>query len=350
MDADGDDDHDMFISTYAGANFTSSIYYFENTGSVSQPEFKLINSDYLFFSFANFYNLKIQFADINVDGMVDLVFTGTSRNGITSLYYFPNQSTKGLLFPDDALTPTPINFQIGRTENAHLVDVDQDGRLDILLGKTNGSLQYWRNNSTTGSLTYSQINGSFLGLSANTDFQNMSLTTSDLDADGRDDLTIGSARGILTIYGDFRAQNTSISGATQIIYNELSKTYEAPNLGGAIWPTAANLFNSDKPAMVVGTTLGGVVLLKNDEGKDLPEEPVIDLYPNPVAKGETMIIRPDRNVLVQFYTLLGQKISESYFVPANQQYPIPISNLSAGMYIAQVSFRGKVYGRKFIVR
>ncbi len=347
-DADGDADQDMFISTYAGSNFTSSIYFFENIGSIGQPEFRLATSDYLGFSFSAFYNLKIQFVDANADGKTDLAFTATNRNGVTALYYLPNQSADALLFSDSP--PVAINFQIGRTENAHLVDVNQDGLMDILLGKSSGSLQYWKNIGTGSSPAFTQASAAFLGISGNFDFQNMSLSTSDLDADGRDDLVIGNPKGVITIFGDFRSQNTSIAGVDEIIYNTISKKYAAPNLGASLWTVAVNLFNSDKPAIVAGTTLGGVLVLKNDEGNDLPEEPALEIYPNPVAKGETMIIRPDRNVLVQFYTLLGQKISETYFVPAHQQYPVPISTLSAGMYIARVSFRGKVYGKKFIVR
>ena len=35
---------------------------------------------------------------------------------------------------------------------------------------------------------------------------------------------------------------------------------------------------------MVGNTMGGVQILRNDGGKDLPEEPVIDIFPNPVAR------------------------------------------------------------------
>lgn len=348
IDADGDEDQDMFISTYAEQNFTSRIYYFENVGTLSEPSYKLVFDDYLQQTFANRYNMKIQFADMNADGKEDLAFTATNRNsGITSLYYFPNTETNRLNITEEAIA---INFQIGRTENIHLTDINQDGLIDILLGKSTGSLHYWRNTGTGSNPTFTQETGSFLGINNNFDFQNMSVTSSDLDADGRDDLIIGTGKGLLKIVGDFRAQSAAFLPAENIIYNSLKEAYEAVNLGGVIWPVTANLFNNDKPSIIVGTTLGGLMILKNDGGRDLPEEPQIELYPNPIAKEETLFIRPDRNVLVQFYTLLGQKISEQYFVPANQQYPMPINNLSSGMYIARFTFRNKSYGKKFIVR
>ena len=349
VDMDGDNDLDLFIGTYSGSNFTSSIVLFENTGSAGNPEFKLISLDYLGFSFGNQYNLKIQFADLNADGKLDLTYSATDRTtGTTALFYLPNNATIGLDF--SSAQPTPLGFQCGRTENAHFVDIDQDGLQDILLGKSTGSLQYWRNIGTGTAPRFSLIDGSFLGIENDFDFQNMALFTSDLDADGRDDIIIGTGDGFLKIFGDFRMHNADILPASEIIYNNLLQNYGAINFGGVIHPIAGNIFNSDKPAILIGTVLGGVMMLKNDEGQTLPEEPQVDIFPNPVAEGESLFFRPDRNVLIQVYTLLGQKLTETYFVPANQQYPLPIHRLSSGMYIARISFRGKSYGKKFIVR
>jgi hypothetical protein len=175
------------------------------------------------------------------------------------------------------------------------------------------------------------------------------LAIGDLDADGRADLIVGDQKGFLSVYGDFRSQNINIEPVKNLIYNPYTETYQTKNLGGRAWPVVTNIFNTDKPAIMVGNTLGGLHILKNDGGKDLPETPVIDLFPNPVMKNGEMKIKADRNVLVQFYTLLGQKLSESYFIPANQEYPIIISGLSSGIYIARFSVGGKIIGKKFIV-
>ena len=59
----------------------------------------LKEDDFLGFSQSNFYNLKIQFADINRDTKIDLVFTGTSfQTGLTQLYYIPNQGSSQVDF------------------------------------------------------------------------------------------------------------------------------------------------------------------------------------------------------------------------------------------------------------
>lgn len=346
-DEDGDGDLDMFISYYAESDFSSSIFFYENTGTYIDPKFTFVTNDYLFFSFAGYYNVKIQFADINKDNTLDLVFTGTNpQNGITSLLFLANKSIHGLNFSGQSLQSA--DFQIGLNENTLVVDVDQDGLNDLLLGKANGALQYWRNVGPADGFNYSMANGSFLGLEASIDRQNLALAAADLNGDGLSDLIIANQRGELMVYDNFRNQS-SPTPIKNIIYNSLTEKYGTKNLGGQVLPATANLFNADKPLIAAGNTLGGIHLLKNESGNPLPDEPRIDLYPNPVNRHEEITIRTDRNMMVQFYTLLGQKVSEPIQIPANEIYPIQINGLSAGIYLAHFSFNGKTIGKRFLV-
>jgi len=348
VDFDGDGDQDLFISNYVGSNFASSIYQYENIGTAEQAAFKLITSDYINFSFANYYNIILQFADINGDATLDFVFTGTSPQNRTELMYVPNRSTNGLNFSGQSILST--NFEIADTENILVVDVNQDGLNDLLVGKATGAVQYWRNMGPKDQFNYTLENGSFLGLGTSTDRQNASLAAGDLDADGRGDLVLADQRGQLTIYGDFRAQNPTIEGVKNILYNSITEEYTPKNFGGRGWPTIANLFNSSRPAIVFGNTLGGIHILKNEESVALPDEPVIEIFPNPVAENETLKIKTDRNMIVQFYTSLGQKISQSYYIPANQEYPIVFSGLPSGLYLAQFTYNNKKIGKRFIIQ
>jgi len=347
-DADNDGDLDMFISNYADESFNSTITFFENTGSVSQPAFRLITYDYAGISTLEQYNLKIQFADVSGDGNLDLVMTGTgARNGRTGVYYLPNLSKEGLSFSIQNLQTTEFRIDFG--ENILVTDVDRDGLWDILVGTTEGAVEFWKNNGPDGVFNLSLQNATFLGLAPSTTRQNLALSVEDLDADGRADLITGDQRGTITIYGDFRSENTPI-GIAEVIQNSFAQTYETKNLGGRIAPVAVNIFNTNKPALAVGTVAGGVYLLKNDNGEQLPPVPEIAIYPNPVLPTETLNVKPDRNVLMQVFTLLGQKASEEFFIPANQVYPFTLQGLAPGLYIARFTVNSKIYGQKFIVR
>jgi hypothetical protein len=348
IDADGDGDNDLFVSTYVQNDSSGSVYYYQNTGTASQPQFKFVTDDYLNLSSLNLYNLKIQFADINNDNKPDLLFTGTDNiQKTTGLYYIANTVQHGLDLGDNPV-PVPANFTIQQSENVLLVDVDQDGLNDILLGNATGALQYWRNTGSGSTPIFTLNNNAFLGLSTSTDRQNLTIAQGDLDGDGRADLIVGNQLGNLLIYGDFRAQNTNLSGASEIVFNHITEVYEEKNLGGHVWPVVSNLFNS-KPAIISGNTLGGLMILKNDGGSQLTGDPDISLYPNPVVKNGTLYIKSDRNLIAQLFTVLGQTLSDGYFVPANQTYALSLGELAAGMYIVRFTVNGKNYAQKFVI-
>jgi FG-GAP-like repeat/Secretion system C-terminal sorting domain len=350
FDFDGDGDQDMFVSNYTKTSLSSTVYQFENIGSAQAPSFKLINEDFFSLSILNQYNFKIQFADMNGDAKIDLAFSASAkRTGLTEIYFLANSANDKFVINDPVLKET--NFLIAFSENWTIVDVDQDGLNDILVGNDTGGMEYWKNEGPTTAYKYTLVSSSFLGIENSTDRQNLAMTAADLDADGLADLVVGDQRGKLSIFGDFRAQNSNLAGAESIIFNEQTKKYESRNLGGRAWPATANLFNSNSPSIIVGNTLGGLIILKNDGGKELPTQPQITIYPNPYTFSEAspLKIRADRNVTVQFYNLLGQRISNSYFIPANQDYPINVSPLAAGIYVAQFAWKGKTYGKRFIV-
>lgn len=64
-------------------------------------------------------------------------------NLTTSLLYIAGTQPNAISF--DNLEVKSIDFQIGNSENILLADIDQDGLVDILLGRANGALEYWRN-------------------------------------------------------------------------------------------------------------------------------------------------------------------------------------------------------------
>ena len=76
-DYDGDGDQDLFVSQNIVPNTTATVRLYENTGTAANPEFSLTENDAFGFSASTLYNLKIQFADLNHDAKIDLVFTAT---------------------------------------------------------------------------------------------------------------------------------------------------------------------------------------------------------------------------------------------------------------------------------
>jgi hypothetical protein len=347
-DYDGDGDYDMFISQYASQNTIATISLYQNSGSATTPEFTLIDEDYLRFSEAFFVNLKIQFADINSDSKTDLVFTATSLgSGRTNLYYLANKSNTTFDFSNQ--TVEAADFSINTAENILVADINLDGLTDLLVGKTNGALQYWKNNGPAGSLNYSLENGAYLNQGSSVLRQNLSPSIADLNGDGKSDLMLGDQYGKITIVSDFRQASDLSNAETEIIFNPITSLYQTQNLGGRIWPTTINLFNSNRPVIVAGTILGGIRLLRNDEGVELPEKPVIEIYPNPISKEDVLTIIPDRAVQMQVYSAVGQKLSEPIRIDGNEIFSLKVSQLSAGMYILRFSVNDTFVAKRIII-
>ncbi|MEZ4946563.1 MAG: T9SS type A sorting domain-containing protein [Cyclobacteriaceae bacterium] len=348
VDADGDGDQDLFIGNYGNAQFRGVIAHYENVGTASSPAFKLVTDDYLGLSILSRYNMKPQFVDITGDGNLDLAFLiSEAQNFTTSLLYIAGTQPNTISF--DNLQIESANFQVGANENIFIGDIDQDGLADILLGKSTGALEYWRNTGPAGSFNYTLQDNAFMGLGSSLTRTNLNTSISDLDNDGREDLLIGDQSGNLTVYGDFRGTLNSPQPITEIIYDSFSEVYTGKNLGARIKPTVVNLFNNDKPAIAVGTVAGGMVILKNDGGQLLPDQPEITIYPNPLTAGESLSVLTDRGLLMQLFTITGQKLTEPLFVSGKQPYSLSVSGMSPGLYIARFIYGGKTYGKKFVI-
>jgi len=349
-DVDADGDYDLFVSenTADGVNIVATVKYYENTGTTTEPEFTLTNDDIWGFSRLGYYNLKIQFVDVNNDSKIDLAFTATAlQNGITSLYYVLNTTTAGISFANQQVQTT--GFNIFAAENISIVDVDRDGLVDLLVGRTNGSMEYWKNNGPAGGPTFALQTSSYLGLSSTVLRQNLTASIADLDADGKTDLLLGNQDGHITVINDFRSAADANTGATDIVYNPLLEKYEARNLGGRIWTAPVNLFGTAKPAIVVGNILGGLSILRNDDGRLLPETPEIDIYPNPARRYTNVTIQADRTVSLQIFSSVGHRLTDVIQIPGNTEFPLNIPTLSSGVYILRFKQNNKTFIKRLVI-
>lgn len=352
-DVDGDGDMDLFISHGSDDNVTGSIYFYENAGSKELPSFKLISDDYAGLSERLGYpahNIRMQFSDINSDARPDLIFTATSLNdNRTSLYYILNQASGSLNFSGAAvntITATNITF----SENVHITDVNNDGLADMLIGRNNGSLEYWKNNGPKGSVNFSLEARDYLNIDDISMNQSIAITTADLNADGKSDLVIGALGGSLTVISNYKEAGDTPNILTDILFDPLSGVYKPASFAGRVWSAVANLFNANKPAIIVGNTLGGLHVLRNDDGKSLPGEIAIDIYPTLLLQGQVMNIVVDRPGSAQILSVTGQQLlHEGIPLEPHQVYPVNLSFLAKGIYLVRVNWNNKSYTRRIAI-
>jgi hypothetical protein len=340
-DFDGDGDQDLFITQNSTPQFGSTIILYENTGGASRPSFRLRTEDYLSFSFGSFYNMKLQFVDMDGNKTNDLAFTATDfTTGATFLYYAPNKSRSAHDFSELSIVQT--NFSLGFNENLCVTDVDADGKADILAGRGDGSLEYWKNISTGTSLTFSLENESFVGLDASPSRINIACTVDDLNADGNADLVYGDQTGVLKILPDYRNAIDDSGMKTELVYNPLLKTNGEQNLGGRVWPTTADLFNTAKPAVIVGTILGGIRILRNENK--------FSVYPNPIAKDDLLEIEVDEPTMLHIYSLTGARSAEPILLEGDDVISLKLPPLAQGLYIFRFVSARKAFSKKIMIK
>jgi len=346
-DANGDGDYDLFISNNSEIDTKSRIYFYENIGTLDEPAFKLIDDNFLSFSDKSFYNLKIHFHDLNRDGRKDLIFTATNADdGSTKLYIIPNTNAAGLTL-NGSPEIIPFNFTSG--ENLSFVDVNQDGAIDLLVGRSSGAVEYWRSTSTSGLPAFSLADNAYIPADPNSLTQSIATTSGDFNADNKTDLVLGDQRGILKIISDFRTKENRTTVITEIIYNERLEKYTARNLGGRLWPTVVNLFATDKPAIVIGNILGGLRVLRNDNGNSLPHTLRITVTPNPIRSGERIKIQSVRDVKLEIVNALGQQVSLPDTMLSGSIEHFVNVNLPAGLYFLKFVSHSSTSTQRLII-
>lgn len=347
FDVDDDGDQDMFIGCYINNSYSAaSIYFFENIGTRTEPEFEFVTDDYRNLSALNFVNLKPKFADMNRDGKTDLVFSAQTGN-TTQLYYILNSGTSEADFSGSV--SAPIFSVIWREENIHVTDVNRDGLPDLILGKLNGSLDYYKNTGTAASPSFTLEETNYLNLSSSVLRQSTSVTTGDLNNDGKEDLVYGFQSGRLNIIGNYR-QSTDSDNQTEIVYNSTTDDYISQNLGGRIWPTIANLYGTPKPEIITGNILGGLHILKHrfpDTGEN--SNPVISVFPNPALSSQSLTVQIDVPAEAQLFTVLGQAAGEPVDLQPAQPVDLRVNHLK-GVYILRFRVGSKTFSRKIVIR
>jgi len=157
-DIDDDGDPDLFVGmrNYQTQSASSGrLYFFENRGTLHQPDFFLADSEYVVVDGA--YHYAPAFDDFDGDEDLDLLMG--RDNG--KLLYFENTGT-----PQSAnmvlRSKTFADIDVGANSTPLIVDVDGDGQNDLLIGEFSGNLNYYKND---GDGAYTLIDEDFAGLS-----------------------------------------------------------------------------------------------------------------------------------------------------------------------------------------
>ncbi len=333
-DIDGDDDLDLVVG-YAGQRgpkgYRASFYYFKNTGSKTQPIFELVTTDFLGLSEnLQFFNAKPFFADVDGNGTTDFGYWANTLNGMEIRYVsnFSPRRKPSTFDTKTILIPNPDNFSNG--DNLLFYDIDKDGKTDILVGRSTGNIDFYRNNGNK----YELKSASYKGIGLNFDAQSPALAIADFNNTGISQLLTADYSGTLRIYKDAEKQNSTMKPDSSLVFNNLNKKNEFSSLGKSIISAVGDLDGDRLPDLLIGTNTGGVLFLKNQSQKsNLPAQVVSDLlvYPNPATA--FFYVKVPNKGIIEVFNSVGQVLKTISADSPDVEYSFDVSDWPAGIYV-----------------
>lgn len=211
-DFDGDGDADLFVGENDGR-----LRYYRNDGGPSNPSFTL-ETDFFDDIDVGFVS-SAAFGDLNGDGRRDLV-VGSFQEGF--FYYIrtaagsPHFDFVDTLRAGDGeiLVPGQIFYTPG------LVDIDNDGDLDLFGGSSEDGLAFFRNDGSPTAPQFELVDAAFVDPPEVEGFLTPAFT--DIDDDGDFDLFMGNNTGVVSYY---RNDGTPEEAQFVLIANGLGLDY-----------------------------------------------------------------------------------------------------------------------------
>lgn len=345
FDYNGDGLLDMVIGSrgefidYGVFKPTLSLYL--NTGTPTQPEFTLIDDDWLNISMLNLGNyITPTFGDVNGDGHDDLIigcstgyvylFTNTASGEIA------NFTLTGKIYADD----NPINP--GLNSAPQLFDLNNDGKLDLIVGSRNGKLSYYQNIGSSTNPEFTLITDFLGGVSSlEPNFFVGNSSPFFYKFNNETFLAVGGESGKIHLYNQ-------IDGNLDGNFNLLDLNAFSVKAGMLSRPAIYDINNDGIPDVFCGGIGGGIQLFLGNNLIGLPgavKNLPIQLFPNPTQS--TLNVKWNNYPSHFHYRVVS--LSGNVIMSNTTTKPeIDVSRLVNGMYILEISDGSTIHHLKFI--
>ncbi|MGH2576124.1 MAG: T9SS type A sorting domain-containing protein, partial [Ignavibacteria bacterium] len=300
-DIDNDSDRDLFI----GSDH-STVAFYRNTGTQTSPSYTLV-TDSLPILHTSFYYAPA-FGDLDGDGRKDLLlgaFDGKLR-------YFKNTGT--ITNPVFSLQASQFDtIDVGQSSAPALVDIDNDGDLDLFVGNSDGKLFYYRNDGTPMVFNFVFVTNFYQSISVGND---SSPNFADMDNDNDYDLFIGNRIGLIAFYRNIGTPNNPN-------FVLVPNYFSFINVYSASVPAFVDIDNDTDKDIFVGNIKGGLYYYENRDviginliGNEIPENfKLYQNYPNPFNPSTNIkfdiisVGTVPRTVRLIIYDILGREIA-----------------------------------------
>lgn len=325
--------------------FHHGLWLYKNTGTLTAPVFKFITRDFGGLDMYHLNQLIPFFADADSDGDDDM-FCGTYDG---TVFYLENLSG-GV---GETIFAAPVfayqGIDVGQNSSPCLFDMDDDGKLDMVIGEMNGNLNYYHNTGTETAPVFSLENEIFGGVDVRdpgyvTGYSKPFLFKNENDSIN---LLVGAQSGKIYLFND-------IEDALLGEFHEADTNYLNYNPGTFVSVMRDDIDGDGMTDYLTGNIRGGLQIFEKyipNAIENIHPDKQVSIFPNPANTIITISIQDNFNKIsrMKIINTSGVVITEAEM--QSNRLEIPVNNLPAGIYYVQIANNdGRFYGCFTVVR